>query len=183
MKSLSPNAQEFVPLVTNNQVSTAVGPYYIINHGSPVAQQQLPHHNPLPPAALQVQFGYLNPNSGGINGSVSPIAAGAIVYMQPHVSAINHSHQPSSHNQYHKQITIGGGEGVIGAQPYPVYLSNGDGNGTMPMSPISNHYLVTSTNDATTLNARLNQLQINPSTSVRATQNSTVYQVRLLTLN
>jgi hypothetical protein len=181
MKSLSPNAQEFVPLVTNNQVSTAVGPYYIINHGSPVAQQQ-PQHNPLPPAALQVQFGYLNPNGAVINGSVSPIAAGAIVYMQPHVSTINHNHQHSSHSQYHKQITISGGDGVIGAQPYPMYLSNGDGNGAMSISPISNHYLVTSTNDATTLNARLNQLQINPSSAARASQNSTIYQVRLIAI-
>ena len=43
MKSLSPNALEFVPLVINNQ-TPAANSYYIINNGSPIAQQQ---HHPL----------------------------------------------------------------------------------------------------------------------------------------
>lgn len=174
MKSLSPNALEFVPLVINNQ-TPAANSYYIINNGSPIAQQQ---HHPLTLQLGHVQFGYLNPNSGVINGSVSPIAAGAIVYMQPQVSTLpHHQHQHSS--QYQKQITISSASPVNGlaAQQYPVYLSNGDGNGAVSMSPISNHFLVTPTNDATTLNARLNQVLINQSTNPRVSQNSAVYQV------
>jgi hypothetical protein len=67
MKSLSPNAQEFVPL-TPSQVTSHI--YYITNEeASPIAY----HHQQHQP----VQFGYLNPNVV-LNGNVSPI-----VYMQP----------------------------------------------------------------------------------------------------
>ena len=139
MKSLSPNAQEFVPLITN---PTAVHPsaaYYLVNDngGSPIVQLQptpfLGHSQ-----MGQVQFGFLNQNAS-IGGSVSPIAAaGAIVYMQPQQVSHSNSH---SNSQFSKQITTIGSTSAPsnGAQSYPVYYASGDHGASMSPILVTQH--------------------------------------------